>query len=120
MTADATAITRSNVDAVTLEIIRGKLLAVVDEMALVLARSSMSPVIYEILDFACGVCDRDGQLVAQTNRITVFTGTFSTQIGTVLSKFRGNINPGDIFLMNDPYEGGSHLGDVALIKLIFI
>jgi N-methylhydantoinase B len=120
MTADRAAVPRSSVDAVTLEIIRGKLLAVVDEMALVLARSSMSPVIYEILDFACGICDRDGQLVAQTNRITVFTGTFSTQIGTVLKKFRGNINPGDIFMMNDPYEGGSHLCDVAVIKPIFI
>jgi N-methylhydantoinase B len=120
MTADATAMSPGNIDAVTLEIIRGKLLAIVDEMALVLARSSMSPVIYEVLDFACGICDRDGQLVAQTNRITVFTGTFSTQIGAVLSKFRGNINPGDIFLMNDPYEGGSHLCDVAVIKPIFI
>jgi N-methylhydantoinase B len=78
MTADATAMSPGNIDPVTLEIIRGKLLAIVDEMALVLARSSMSPVIYEVLDFACGICDRDGQLVAQTNRITVFTGTFST------------------------------------------
>ena len=120
MTADATAMPPGNIDAVTLEIIRGKLLAIVDEMALVLARSSMSPVIYEVLDFACGVCDRDGQLVAQTNRITVFTGTFSTQIGAVLGKFRDNINPGDIFLMNNPYEGGSHLCDVAVIKPIFI
>ena len=85
------------VDAVTLEIIRGKLLAIVDEMGLVLARSSMSPVIYEVLDFACGICNPDGQLVAQTNGITVFTGIFSTQIGAVLRKFSGNINPGDIF-----------------------
>lgn len=120
MTADATAMPPSSIDAVTLEIIRGKLLAIVDEMGLVLARSSMSPVIYEILDFACGICDPDGQLVAQTNRITVFTGNFSTQIGAVLRKFSGNINPGDIFLMNNPYEGGTHLSDVAVMKPIFI
>ena len=73
----------------------------------VLARSSMSPVIYEVLDFACGVCDPAGQLIAQTNGITVFTGTFSTQIGAVLRKFKDNIYPGDIFLMNNSYEGGT-------------
>lgn len=110
----------SGLDAVTLEIIRGKLLAVVDEMGLVLARSSMSPVIYEVLDFACGICNSAGQLVAQTNGITVFTGTFSTQIGAVLRKFSGNIHPDDIFLMNNPYDGGTHLCDVAIIKPIFI
>lgn len=108
------------VDAVTLEIIRGKLLAVVDEMGLVLARSSMSPVIYEVLDFACGICDPKGQLVAQTNGITVFTGTFSTQIGAVLKKFGDNIHPGDVFIMNNPYEGGTHLCDVAIMKPIFM
>ncbi|MBN9021481.1 MAG: hydantoinase B/oxoprolinase family protein [Rhizobiales bacterium] len=101
------------VDAVTLEIIRGKLLAVVDEMGL-------SPVIYEVLDFACGICDPAGQLIAQTNGITVFTGTFSTQIGAVLRKFGGNIHPGDVFIMNNPYEGGTHLCDVAVMKPVFI
>lgn len=110
----------SGVDAVTLEIIRGKLLAIVDEMGLVLARSSMSPVIYEVLDFACGICDPTGQLIAQTNGITVFTGTFSTQIGAVLRKFGGNIHPGDVFIMNNPYEGGTHLCDVAVMKPVFI
>lgn len=110
----------AGVDAVTLEIIRGKLLAVVDEMGLVLARSSMSPVIYEVLDFACGICDPAGQLIAQTNGITVFTGTFSTQIGAVLRKFGDNIHPGDVFIMNNPYEGGTHLCDVAVMKPVFI
>ena len=119
-TSEAKLMPSSSIDAVTLEIIRGKLLAVVDEMGLALARSSMSPVIYEVLDFACGVCDFAGQLVAQTNRITVFTGTFSAQIGVVLDKFAGDIGPGDIFLMNNPYQGGSHLCDVAVIKPIFI
>lgn len=110
----------TGIDSVTLEIIRGKLIAVADEMGLVLARSSMSPVIYEVLDFACGVCDPDGQLISQTNGITVFTGIFSTQIGTVLRKFKGNINPGDVFLMNNPYEGGTHLCDVCIIRPIFV
>ena len=107
-------------DTVTLEIIRGKLIAVADEMGLVLARSSMSPVIYEVLDFACGICDADGQLISQTNGITVFTGIFNTQIQAVLRKFSGNINSGDVFLMNNPFEGGTHLCDVCIIRPIFV
>jgi N-methylhydantoinase B len=105
--------------SITLEIIRGKLVAVADEMGLVLARSSMSPVIYEVLDFACGVCDPNGQLIAQTNGITVFTGTFSGQINSVLTKFKGDINPGDVFMLNNPFEGGTHLCDICVICPVF-
>jgi N-methylhydantoinase B len=110
----------NSLDTVTLEIIRGKLIAVADEMGLVLARSSMSPVIYEVLDFACGVCDPDGQLISQTNGITVFTGIFQTQIQAVLRKFRGVIHDGDVFLLNNPFEGGTHLCDVCIIRPIFV
>jgi N-methylhydantoinase B len=116
------AIARSSaaLDTVTLEIIRGKLIAVADEMGLVLARSSMSPVIYEVLDFACGICDADGLLIAQTNGITVFTGIFQTQIQAVLRKFAGNVHEGDVFLLNNPFEGGTHLCDVCIIRPIFV
>ena len=107
-------------DPVALEIIWGKLQAAADEMGLMLARSSMSPVIYEVLDFACGVCDDKAQLVAQTNGITVFTGTFQGHIQTVIGKFGDRIRPGDIYMVNDPYTGGTHLSDVGIIKPIFV
>src|SRR5579859_6522319 len=85
-------------DAVTREVISGKLLATVDEMAIVLARASMSPVVYEVLDFACGICDRRGELVAQTNGITIFTGTFTSQIRFIVERFGAAMAPGDTFL----------------------
>lgn len=107
-------------DVVTHEIIRGKLLAVADEMGLVLMRSSMSPVIYEVLDFACGFCTPDGELVSQTNGITVFTGTFSIQINAIKEKFGDDIQPGDIFMLNNPYVGGTHYNDVGVIKPVFV
>jgi len=107
-------------DVVTREIVRGKLLAIADEMGVVLKRSSMSPVIYEVLDFACGFCDPTGELVSQTNGITVFTGTFSIQINSIKEKFDGSIQPGDIYMLNNPYEGGTHYNDVGVIKPIFI
>ena len=106
-------------DAVTREVIIGKLLATVDEMAIVLARASMSPVIYEVLDFACGICDERGDLVAQTNGITVFTGTFSRQVHFIIERFALDMAPGDTFLTNDPFEGGTHACDFAVIRPIF-
>ena len=107
-------------DIVTCEIIRGKLTAIADEMGLVLMRSSMSPVIYEVLDFACGFCDPNGELVAQTNGITVFTGMFSIQINAIKEKFGKNIQPGDVFILNNPYIGGTHYNDVGVIKPVFV
>lgn len=107
-------------DLVSREIVRGKLLAVADEMGVVLKRSSMSPVIYEVLDFACGFCDASGQLVSQTNGITVFTGTFSIQTGIILEKFGDQLEPGDIYIMNNPFEGGTHYNDVGIVKPIFV
>jgi N-methylhydantoinase B len=107
-------------DAVTFEIIRGKLLAAADEMGVVLARTSMSPVIYEVLDFACGIVDTEAQVISQTNGITVFTGTFAGHVNNLIGRFGGAMRPGDIYMANDPYEGGTHLSDVAIVKPIFV
>ena len=105
---------------ITLEIIRNKLLAIADEMGVVLARTSMSPVIYEVLDFACGLTDAKAQLLAQTNGIAVFTGTFQGHIETVIRKFGDSMQPGYIYIANDPFTGGTHLSDVGIIKPIFV
>jgi N-methylhydantoinase B len=110
---------KRSADAVTREVITGKLLATVDEMAIVLARASMSPVIYEVLDFACGVCDAQGDLIAQTNGITVFTGTFSRQVHFIIERFGADMAAGDTFLTNDPFEGGTHACDFAVVRPIF-
>jgi N-methylhydantoinase B len=112
--------TEAVVDTITRDVIAGRLLATVDEMAIVLARASMSPVIYEVLDFACGVCDCRGDLVAQTNGITVFTGTFSQQVRFIIKRFAAEMAPGDTFLTNDPFEGGTHACDFAIIRPIFV
>lgn len=111
--------TKDKVDPVTLEIIQGKLLSVVDEMAVVMQRTSMSPVIYEVLDFACGICNEKMELVAQTNGITLFTGTFSTQLHSVVETYKDDMRPGDIYVTNDPYHGGTHACDFAIIRPIF-
>ncbi|MDA0230235.1 MAG: hydantoinase B/oxoprolinase family protein [Proteobacteria bacterium] len=109
----------TDIDPVTLEIVRGKLLAAVDEMGIVIARTSMSPVIYEVLDFACGILDTKAQLIVQTNGVTLFTGTFSFQLQAIQNKFGGDICPGDVYMTNDPFGGGTHTCDVALIRPLF-
>ena len=107
------------VDPVTQEIIEGKLMATVDEMGIVMARTSMSPVIYEVLDFACGLLTAEGELVAQMNGITLFTGTFGTQVQALIARFGDDLADGDILLSNDPYAGGTHACDFAIVKPIF-
>ena len=107
-------------DKVTLDIIWGKLQATSDEMGVVLAKASMSPVIYEVLDFACGLCDHKGEMVSVQNGITIFTGTFTDDVKTIMKKFENNIHEEDIFLLNDPHLSGTHLNDVSVIKPIFI
>ncbi|MEO1192312.1 MAG: hydantoinase B/oxoprolinase family protein [Pseudomonadota bacterium] len=107
-------------DRITLDILSGKLTATVDEMGAVLARTSMSPLIYEILDFACGLCDAEGNLIAQGNGITLFTGTFSEQVRNLLAKHGSDLAPGDVFIANQPYDGGTHANDVAILRPVFL
>ena len=109
----------TTVDPVTQEIIEGKLTATVDEMGVVMARTSMSPVIYEVLDFACGLLTYKGELVAQMNGITLFTGTFGTQVKSLIALYGEDLEDGDILLTNDPYSGGTHACDFAIVKPIF-
>lgn len=107
-------------DQFTIEILREKLLSIADEMSIVLARTSMSPIVYEVLDFACGITDAGGQVIAQANGLCLFTGTFTLQVRSVIAKFGvEQIRPGDIFMTNDPYAGGTHTADVALIAPVF-
>lgn len=111
----------TQLDPFTQEIVKDKLAAIADEMGIVLARTSMSPIVYEVLDFACGLTDTDGRVLAQTNGLTLFTGTFGTQVRRVMQKFpRGMMEPGDVFLTNDPYGGGTHVCDICLVAPVFV
>src|SRR5260370_36718845 len=109
------------VDPFTIEIIKAKLLAIAEEMSVVLARTSMSPIVYEVLDFACGLTDPSGQVIAQANGLTLFTGTFATQVQSVTKKFgQAGIQPGDIVITNGAYDGAEHHCDLARNHPIFI
>jgi N-methylhydantoinase B len=107
-------------DPFLVEVIKDALAAVGDEMFETLLRTSMSPIIYEVLDFASGLTDARGQLITQGNGVSGFLGMLSTSVQAVLEKWEGKLDPGDIVVTNDPYiGGGSHLSDVSLVAPIF-
>ena len=111
------------VDVVTLDIIKDSLQAIGEEMFLSVARTSKSPIIYEVLDFASGLTDNKGRLLTQGNGAAGFLGMLTTMVKEVIEKYasKGNLKEGDVILMNNPYGGGgSHLQDVGMVIPIFI
>jgi N-methylhydantoinase B len=108
-------------DPFTVEIIRNQLAAAAQESFVRLGRSSQSPIIYEVLDYACALTDASGELIAQANGVPGFLGTLSFAVKAVLDKVPAEtLRPGDTIITNDPYSGGgNHLSDVALIAPVF-
>lgn len=113
---------KQETDVFTLEIVKDSLLAISDEMFETLARTSMSPIIYEVLDYASGITDRDGNLLTQGNGVAGFIGMLSHMVEYTIQTFtHKNLHPGDVIIINDPYVGGgSHLSDVGLVMPIFV
>ena len=109
---------KSRIDIFTLEIIQEALISASEEMFLAFGRTSKSPVIYEVLDYACGLTDHRGQLIAQAAGVPGFLGTLDLAVKETVAKFKGNIHAGDVFITNDPYGNGTHLNDITLIRPI--
>jgi N-methylhydantoinase B len=111
----------SDVDPFTVELILNALSAAAHEMFVTLQRTAKSPIIYEVLDFACGIYSAEGKLIAQDNGVMGFLGTLYFAVREVREKFDGQMQPGDIFITNDPWtSNGSHLSDVNLVLPIFM
>ncbi len=109
-------------DPITLEIIQSSLQAAADEMFGALRRTAMSAIIYEVLDMGTGITDKDGELAGSGAGIPAFVGVLDKTVKRVIEKYDkpGDIEPGDIFMTNDPYTGGvTHLNDVVLAMPVF-
>ena len=109
------------IDPITLEVIRETLVSTVREMRVTLVRTAYSSILYEGEDFSCVLMDGDAQIVAmskgQDHPLHIVPIGWSMR--AVREKFGDDIHPGDMFLHNDPYTGGTHLNDVALIYPLF-
>ena len=109
------------VNPVTLDIVKDSLIAVSNEVFYAFARTSMSPIIYETLDYASGIADAKGRLLTQGNRACGFIGLIAPMIQEIIAKYgKDNMHPGDVFLINDPYMGGgTHLSDIGMVMPVF-
>jgi N-methylhydantoinase B len=106
-------------DPVTFEVLKNSFITSVDQMAERVLRTCYSFVIYN-RDFSNGLHDADGNSVAQGNQdIAVHVGTLHFTCKDVIRAFEGDMAPGDVFAINDPYAGGTHFSDVRLIRPIF-
>jgi N-methylhydantoinase B len=106
-------------DRFTLDVLREGFAAITDEMFAALQRTSQSPIIYEVLDFAVGITDARGDLVSQGNGIAGFLGPLGDAVKETIAR-HPDLAPGDVIIANDPYSGGgTHLSDVALVRPVF-
>ncbi|MYK31958.1 MAG: hydantoinase B/oxoprolinase family protein [Boseongicola sp. SB0670_bin_30] len=109
-------------DPITLEIIQNSLQAAADEMFAAMRKTAMSSIIYEVLDMGTGITDADGRIASSGAGIPAFVGVLDKSVQTLLRKFDkpGDIQPGDVFITNDPYHGGvTHLNDLVLAMPVF-
>jgi N-methylhydantoinase B len=103
------------IDAIELEILRNQLESVAEEMGEVLVRGAYSPNITERRDCSTALFDRDGRMIAQAEHIPVHLGAMPEAVAAVLER---DPDPGDVFVLNDPFTGGTHLPDVTLVSPI--
>jgi N-methylhydantoinase B len=107
------------VNPVQLEILKNALSAIADEMALTVLRTGHSTIIKDGGDFSTALISAEGELLSQSLTIPQHLGSMPDALIAVMRHFAGQIEPGDIFLMNDPYNGGMHLQDLFVFKPIF-
>ncbi|MEM2894135.1 MAG: hydantoinase B/oxoprolinase family protein [Candidatus Bathyarchaeia archaeon] len=107
------------IDPITVEVIKGALIYAAEEMGIVLRNSSYSPNIKERMDFSCTIFDGKRRLAAQAEHIPVHLGSMQLAVQKGLERFRGNLEDGDMIILNDPYISGTHLPDITLICPIF-
>ena len=107
-------------DPITREVVRHRLTSIADEMESALLRAAYSTIVKEGLDASSAVFDRDGNNIAQAAAIPIHLGCMIPAVQAVLSRWpTDEMAEGDVFVLNDPYCGGTHLPDIAVIRPLF-
>ena len=113
------AATGTGADPVLLEIFNNLFMSVAEQMGVRLQSTAHSVNIKERLDFSCAVFDADGGLIANAPHMPVHLGSMGESIKMVIERNRGRIRRGDVYVLNDPYHGGTHLPDVTVVTPVF-
>ncbi|SDA56158.1 MULTISPECIES: hydantoinase B/oxoprolinase family protein [unclassified Janthinobacterium] len=111
--------TATQADPVMLEIFNNLFMSIAEQMGLRLQNTAHSVNIKERLDFSCAIFDAQGQLIANAPHMPVHLGSMGESIRTVMTRNAGAMRPGDVYMLNDPYHGGTHLPDVTVISPVF-
>ncbi len=109
----------TSVDPVMLEVFNNLYMSIAEQMGATLANTAYSVNIKERLDFSCAIFDHNGDLVANAPHVPVHLGSMSGSVRSILHQNAGMIRPGDVFMMNNPFNGGTHLPDVTVITPVF-
>ena len=110
----------TQVDPVLLEVFNNLFMNIAEQMGLQLQNTAHSVNIKERLDFSCALFDAEGQLIANAPHMPVHLGSMGESIQTVVRENRASMRPGDVYALNDPYHGGTHLPDVTVITPVYI
>jgi 5-oxoprolinase (ATP-hydrolysing) len=106
-------------DPVLLEVFNNRFMHVAEQMGAVLQNTASSVNIKERLDYSCAVFDPAGGLVANAPHMPVHLGSMGESVRAIMARFAGDMKPGDSFVLNDPYEGGTHLPDITVVTPYF-
>ncbi len=109
-----------SLDAFTLAVFRSAITSLADEMAVTIHRTSYSGVLKDIMDYSTAICDPQGRLVAQGLTLAGHLCSLPVALKATLRRFGGDVHPGDILCMNDPFDGGMHLPDIFIFQPIFV
>jgi N-methylhydantoinase B len=106
-------------DPIGFQLFKNTLLSIADEMALTILRTAYSGVLKDNMDYSTAFCDPDGHTVAQGLTLPGHLSSFPDALAAVIRRYGDRMRPGDVYALNDPFEGGMHLPDVFILKPIF-
>ena len=112
--------TDETIDPFEFELFKNALLSVADEMAVTVHRTTYSAVLRDNLDYSTAFFDARGRMVAQGFSLPGHLGSMPTALAAILRRFGGAMRPGDVFALNDPFDGGMHLPDIFVFRPIFV
>ncbi|MFD1895009.1 hydantoinase B/oxoprolinase family protein [Ottowia beijingensis] len=110
----------TTVDPVLLEVFNNLFMNIAEQMGLQLQNTAYSVNIKERLDFSCALFDAEGNLIANAPHMPVHLGSMGESIKTVIARNAGSMQPGDVYVLNDPYHGGTHLPDITVITPVYL
>ncbi|MDZ4790306.1 MAG: hydantoinase B/oxoprolinase family protein [Hyphomicrobiales bacterium] len=115
----AAPVAKGTPDPVLLEVMQNRFMGIAEQMGTALANTAQSVNIRERLDFSCGVFDAQGTLIANAPHIPVHLGSMDRSVETVIREAEADMRAGDVFMLNAPYNGGTHLPDITVVTPVF-